>query len=129
MRTCLAAAVVLIATAAHAADPGCMLIPLTCSGFEPNWSFALNGTTLRFTDPENPAWQTRPLVVRACARPTPSGFKISAGAPLYLDAAVRVARCLEPSGQPRPLSISISYRQGAGGPTPRPVSGNGYCWR
>lgn len=130
LRIALAVCFATIATLAQAADYACMPIRLTCSGFEPNWRFVLAGNTLRFTDPENPGWETRPLVLRACAQPQRAGFAISASAPLDLNATVRRARCTEPSGRPRPLSISISYRQGAGGgANPAQVSGNGCCWR
>lgn len=130
MKLPLAAAFALFATVAQAADHACMPIKLTCSGFEPNWRFVLANNTLRFTDPENPGWETRPLVVRACAQPQRAGFAISAGAPLDMNATVRRARCIEPSGRRRALSISISYKQGAGGgANPAQVSGNGCCWR
>lgn len=130
MKLALAAAFALFATVAQAADLACMPIKLTCSGFEPNWRFVLAGNTLRFTDPENPGWETRPLVLAACAQPQGTGYAISTGAPLDMNATVRRARCTEPSGRPRALSISISYKQGAGGgANPAQVSGNGCCWR
>jgi hypothetical protein len=128
MRIPLAAAFAMLATIAHAADR-CMPVKLTCSGFEPNWRFVLSGTVLRFTDPENPNGGNPPLVLRACAQPQGPGYEISAGAPLDLTATVKRARCTEPSGRPRPYSISISYKQGASGGTPMQVQGTGCCWR
>ena len=56
--------------AARAADIYCVPIQIKCDGFEPNWNFALTtDNTLKFTDPENPDWQTKPLIIEACARP------------------------------------------------------------
>ena len=127
MRLALAAAFALFATAAHAAD-ACIPVKFTCGGFEPNWSLRLPGNnTVRFTDPENPNWQTQPLVLPACAHASGNGYTVTAGAPLNLNATISKQKCTEPSGQKRNWSISISYVQGAAGGTPRPVSGTGCC--
>jgi uncharacterized membrane protein len=115
--------------AAAGADLPCKPIRLKCSGFEPNWSFRLlaNGT-IRFSDPENPNWQTTPLVLPACAmRLAGQMISISAGAPLDLTATVTPQACTEPSGTTRPYSISISYKQGALGSNPMQVTGTGCC--
>ena len=77
-------------TAAVAADLACEPIEITCSGFEPNWRFSLaNDGKLSFTDPENPGWETKPLVVKACGARLPNGdIELTAGAPLNLDASI-----------------------------------------
>ena len=125
----LVAAFIGVPLAASAADLPCDKVKLQCSGFEPNWAFTLPGNgTIRFTDPENPNYQTAPIVIAVCANRLP-GQKISiaAGAPLSLSATVTPQQCTEPSGQLRPLSISISFKQGAQTGTPRQVSGTGCC--
>ncbi len=116
--------------AARAADIYCEPIRLNCGGFEPNWNFALTrDNTLKFTDPENPNWQTRPLTIDACARRAGSGYSIEAGAPLDMSAQVRRERCVEPNDRVRDYSISIRFNQGAETSSPRSVSGTGCCWR
>ena len=116
--------------AARAADIYCVPIQLKCGGFEPNWNFDLTSdNTLKFTDPENPDWQTRPLTVEACARPARNGYTIRTGGPLNLSARVRRERCVEPNDQVRNYSVSATFRQGAEGSNPRTVSGTGCCWR
>jgi hypothetical protein len=129
----LSAAVVLttaVPPAAPAADIYCVPLKLTCAGFEPNWKFELaTDNRLNFTDPENPDWQTRPLTVEACARPARNGYIITAGAPLELSARVTRARCVEPNDQVREYSVSITFKQGAAGSSPRTVNGTGCCWR
>jgi uncharacterized membrane protein len=126
----LAAALAAIATAAPAADHACVPVKLTCGGSEPFWSFRLPGNnTVRFSDPANPNWQKQPLVLPACAHPDGSGYVITAGAPLNLNATVRKQRCVEENDRVRRYSISISYVQGADGGTQTQVSGPGCCWR
>jgi hypothetical protein len=120
------------AVPARAADLLCEPIRLTCSGFEPNWLFELPGDgTIRFTDPENPDWQERPLVVSVCSRRLASGvIDIDAAAPLNLTATVRAEQCIEPNEEVQPFSIEASFVQGAaGGMSPGMVSGVGCCWR
>lgn len=120
------------AAPAAAADLGCEPIRLTCSGFEPNWMLELPGDgTVRFTDPENPDWEVRPLVVSACARSNAAGtISIHSGAPLNLAATVRHEQCVEPNEEVRPFSIEASFVQGvAGGASPAQVSGVGCCWQ
>ena len=128
----LAAFVASAAGPARAADLDCEPIRLTCSGFEPNWRFELPGDgTIRFTDPENPDWETRPLVVSACARRLATGvIDIVSAAPLNLSATVRQEQCIEPNEEVQPFSIDISFVQGAGGGmSPTQVSGPGCCWQ
>ena len=129
----LSAASVLIAVsppAARAADIYCVPLQLTCGGFEPNWNFDLaRDNTLKFTDPENPDWQTRPVTVDACARRAGSGYSIEAGAPLDMSAQVKRERCVEPNDQVRDYSISIRFNQGAETGASHHVSGTGCCWR
>jgi uncharacterized membrane protein len=130
LRMLLAAGLAMIATAAQAADHACVPVKLTWAGSEPFWSFRLPGNnTVRFSDPANPNWLTQPLVLPACAHPDGTGYVITAGAPLNLNATVRKQRCVEESERVRRYSISISYRQGASGGTPMQVSGPGCCWR
>lgn len=115
---------------AAAAEVYCTPVKLSCGGFEPNWNFDLaQDGTMKFTDPENPDWQTKPLTVKACARVATKGFTIEAGAPLDLSANVIHKRCVEPNDKVRPYSISITFKQGAAGNTPRTVSGTGCCWK
>lgn len=124
------AAFIGVPLAASAADIPCKKIKLTCSGFEPNWAFTLPGNgTIKFTDPQNPNYQTAPIVIAACAHPLPGNqISITAGAPLVLSATVQTQTCTQPSGQTRPFSIAISYKQGAQSNAPMQISGNGCCW-
>jgi len=116
--------------AARAADLYCEPVQIKCGGFEPNWNFELTtNNTLKFTDPENPNWQTRPLTIDACARRAGNGYTIEAGSPLDLSARVKRERCVEPNDQVRDYSISIRFNQGAETGSPRAVSGTGCCWR
>ncbi|HEX2257899.1 MAG TPA: hypothetical protein VHG92_14605 [Afifellaceae bacterium] len=119
-------------TAERAADLDCQPIRLTCSGFEPNWLFDLRGDgTIRFTDPENPDWESRPLTASVCARQLSSGtIEIVSAAPLNLSSIVRAEQCIEPNEEVRPFSIDASFVQGAaGGANPAQVSGVGCCWQ
>lgn len=117
---------------ARAADLDCEPIRLTCSGFEPNWLFELPGDgTVRFTDPENPDWQERPLVVSVCARRISADrIDIDSGPPLNLSAVVRHEQCVEPNDEVRPFSVKARFVQGAaGGASPGQVFGVGCCWQ
>jgi len=126
----LAAAVVAVAfgSPAFAKDIPCESKPirLQCRGFEPNWSFQIANTALRFVDAENP----KPIVIRACATQPPlfQPMTITTGAPLFLTAHITHQPCFEPSGQMRPYLASVTYRQGALTPHPMQVSGTGCCW-
>ena len=117
---------------APAADLDCdNTVKLTCSGFEPNWQFTLPGNgTVEFVDPENPNAAVTPLVVKACVNPIgKDAYRILAGAPLQLEATVTPQSCTEPNDAVKPLTISISFRQGAQGQSPTQVSGPGCCSR
>ena len=117
-------------TPVMAADLACEPIEITCSGFEPNWRFSLaNDGKLSFTDPENPGWETKPLVVKACGARLPNGdIELTAGAPLDLDASITSEHCVEPDDTERPYSVDIKFTQGAGGGAdPRSVTGTGCC--
>lgn len=116
---------------ASAGDTACQPISLKCAGFEPNWHFEFRGRSkLLFTDPENPGWQSSPLVVSACARTGAGGeVRISAGAPLDLTARVNENACTAPNEDVHPFEISIRFRQGAETSPGRLVNGTGCCWR
>lgn len=119
-------------TPVAAADLGCEPVRLTCGGFEPNWQAELPGDgTIRFTDPENPDWQERPLVVSVCARQMSTGtIEIDSAAPLNFSATVHHEQCVEPNDEVRPFSVEASFIQGAGGgASPGLVSGVGCCWQ
>jgi hypothetical protein len=136
LRVLLAASLAMTATAALAADLGCARIRLTCASFEPSWRFTMSGNgTIRLFDPENPNDPAnpgipKPIVTPVCAIPT-SGNQISitTGAPLSLTATVTQQACNDASGQPKPRTITYSYRQGAlvnaSGPL---LSGTACCW-
>ena len=121
-----------VTSAARAADL-CRDIRLQCNGFEPNWQFtlALDGEgdqVVSFTDPENPDWQTAPLVVEACAlQDSPTLILIVTPAPLELDARVRTETCVEPNDEVRPYSVDVRFNQGAQTSTPNRISGTGCC--
>ncbi len=121
-----------VSTVAGAADI-CRDIRLQCDGFEPNWQFTLGldgegDQVVRFTDPENPDWQTAPLIVEACAlQVSASEIHITSPGPLELDARVRTESCVEPNDEVRPYSIQASFNQGAQTSSPRRVSGPGCC--
>jgi hypothetical protein len=129
----LSAAFVIVAVAppaARAADLYCEPIQIKCGGFEPNWSFELTtDNALKFTDPENPNWETKPVTVDACARRAGNGYTIEAGSLLDMSAQVKRERCVEPNDQVRDYSLSIRFNQGAETSSPRAVSGTGCCWR
>ena len=116
---------------ASAADLPCQQIQLRCRGFEPSWSFVMSGNgTIRFTDPENPNWQTAPIVIQVCAHHQPGQrIGITAGPPLSLSATVKPQQCTEASGNVRPFFIDISYIQGAQTNMAHQASGNGCCWQ
>ena len=121
----------LLSGGASAADAACVPISVKCAGFEPNWHFEfLSRSRLVFTDPENPDWQSRPLVVSACARAGAGGqVEISTGAPLDLTARIKENSCIAPNDDVHPFEISIRFRQGAKTSTGRLVKGTGCCWR
>ena len=136
LRMLLAAGLAMAASAASAADLKCPRIVLKCGSFEPSWSFTMSGNgTIRLLDPENPNDPTnpgipKPLVVPVCAIPVAGNkINITTGAPLSLTATVTQQTCNDASGQPRPQTITYTYRQGAlvnaSGPL---LSGTACCW-
>ena len=120
------------APAAFAADL-CRDVALQCDGFEPNWQFNVGmdsegDQVLSFTDPENPDWQTRPLIVEACVQAiSPDELHITSAGPLELDARLISETCVEPDDEVRPISIKASFNQGAETSNPNRVSGTGCC--
>jgi hypothetical protein len=120
------------APAAFAADL-CRDVALQCGGFEPNWNFTVGmddegDQVLSFTDPENPDWQTAPLVVEACVLAiSPDELRITSAGPLDLDAQLLSETCVEPNDEEQPISIKASFNQGAQTSSPNQVSGTGCC--
>lgn len=113
--------------AAHAADAPCAETRLLCSGFEPNWQFTLEGTTITFLDPENPNGLDDPLVLPACAMTVSAArTQVTAGAPLDLEADVVAESCIQPNEEVWPFSIDATFNQGAPATLGR-VSGTGCC--
>ena len=121
-----------VAPTAFAADL-CRDVALHCDGFEPSWQFTLGmdsegDQVLSFTDPENPDWQSAPLVVEVCVLAiSPDELHITSAGPLELDAQLISETCVEPNDEVRPISVKASYNQGAGTSTPNRVSGTGCC--
>ncbi len=121
-----------LAPPANGADL-CRDIALQCDGFEPNWQFTLGldsggDPLVSFIDPENPDWQSDPLVVAACAiQDSASQILIVTPAPLELDARVRSENCVQPNDEVRPYSVQVRFNQGAQTGSPRRISGTGCC--
>ncbi len=127
-------AILLSAGRAPAADL-CLDMRLRCNGFEPNWQFttgrdAAGNTIVRFVDPENPNWQTQPLVIRSCLlQGSPNDFEISTAEPLGLLGNITEQTCIEPNGDRAGFSINATFNQGALTSSPREVGGTGCCRR
>ena len=121
-----------VAPTAFAADL-CRDVSLHCDGFEPSWQFTVGmdsegDQVLSFTDPENPDWQSAPLVVEACVLAiSPDELHITSSGPLDLDAQLISENCVEPNDEVRPISIKASFNQGAQTSSPRRLSGTGCC--
>ena len=121
-----------VAPTAFAADL-CRDVSLHCDGFEPSWQFTVGmdsegDQVLSFTDPENPDWQSAPLVVEACVLAiSPDELHITSSGPLDLDAQLISENCVEPNDEVRPISIKASFNQGAQTSSPNRVSGTGCC--
>src|SRR3712207_946880 len=129
----LTIALALAASPAPAADL-CVDLALTCNGFEPNWQFTFdpddNGGTVSFTDPENPNWETEPLVAEGCLlQGSPNDYELNSDAPLSLQASITEQTCVEPSGETSGFSVSATFNQGALTSTPNRVTGTGCCVR
>ncbi|WP_026379557.1 hypothetical protein [Afifella pfennigii] len=128
------AAGALPAAGALAAD-ACLDIRFQCSGFEPNWQFttSLDGAgnqVVTFVDPENPNWQTAPIVVDACVlQGSPNDFEVTTGGPLDLIASIVGQSCVEPNDEVTDFSVTASFNQGAETASPNPVTGTGCCVR
>jgi len=129
-----ALALALAATAAPAADL-CVNLPLRCSGFEPNWQFTIvsqdgGNDIVRFTDPENPDWETKPLSVPGCVlQGSPNDYELTTDAPLSLEASITEQSCVEPNDEVSGFSISATFNQGALTGAPNRVTGTGCCRR
>lgn len=134
------AAVILISTGAltaaalpcRAADL-CLGQAFKCSGFEPNWQFTTapagaGQTSVSFVDPENPNWQSEPLVVDGCLlQGSPNDFELTTDAPLSLVASIVGQRCVEPNDDTTDFSVTVTYIQGALSDHPMQVQGTGCC--
>ncbi len=120
------------APGAQAADL-CRDVNLHCRGFEPSWQFTLGmdeegDQVLSFADPENPDWQTAPLIVEACAQAiSPEELHVTSAGPLDLDARLISETCVEPNDEERPISIEATFNQGAQTSSPNRVTGPGCC--
>jgi len=120
------------APAAFAADL-CRDVNLHCRGFEPNWQFTVGmdeegDQVVSFADPENPDWQSAPLIVEACVLAiSPEEIHVTSAGPLDLDAQLISETCVEPDDGVRPISIKARFNQGAGTSNPNRVSGTGCC--
>lgn len=123
-----------VSSQASAADL-CLHMPIQCNGFEPNWQFTTSQdpsgeTFISFIDPENPNWQTEPLVIESCIlQGSPNDFEINTGAPLSLSASITEQNCVEPNEEVFDFSINATFNQGAQTPNPNLVNGTGCCKR
>jgi hypothetical protein len=121
-----------VSTVAGAADL-CRDIALQCDGFEPNWQLTLGmdsegDQVVSFIDPENPDWQSDPLIVAACAfQDSASHIFFVTPAPLELNARVRSETCVEPNDEVRPFAVEVRFNQGAQTGNARRISGSGCC--
>ena len=122
------------AGSAQAADL-CLDMALQCNGFEPNWQFVTDvdaggNTVIRFTDPENPNWQTEPLVIESCLlQGSPNDFELSTPEPLSLIASIVEQSCVEPNEDVLGFSVTATFNQGALTANPNRVDGMGCCKR
>ena len=119
---------------ARAADL-CLDMPVQCNGFEPSWQFTTDadgggGTTIRFIDPENPDWETEPLIIESCMlQGSPNDFELSTPEPLSLVASIVEQSCVEPNGDAADFAVTATFNQGALTPNPNRVDGTGCCKR
>ena len=111
----------------------CASTKFKCNGFEPNWQFvtatdAGGGTVVEFTDPENPDWETTPLIAQGCLlQGSPNDFELITEAPLSLTANIVGQSCTEPNEDVTDFSVTVTFRQGALSDHPAEVSGTGCC--
>ncbi len=126
------AGLVMGGASAGAADL-CLDVKLRCDGFEPSWQLftaAKNsgGTVVRFTDPENPNWESEPLVVESCLlQGSPNDFELTTDAPLSLIANLVGQSCTMPNDEKTDFSVTVTYVQGALSDHPATVQGTGCC--
>jgi hypothetical protein len=139
MRRCPLLAVAL-AIAASGSAPAlgadlCVGLRLLCDGSEPNWQFTTSvnlagRTVVLFTDPENPGWETRPLVVDGCLlQGSPKDYELTAAPPLSLVASITEQSCTLPNDEAADFSVSVRFVQGALGGNPAEATGPGCCIR
>ncbi len=112
----------------------CLDLKFRCDGFEPSWQLFTDvvadggDTVVRFTDPENPNWETGPLIVNSCLlQGSPNDFELSTEAPLSLIANIVGQTCVEPNDEETDFSVTVTFVQGALGADPRRVEGVGCC--
>ncbi len=126
------AAGVVIGAPAGAADL-CLGLKFKCDGFEPSWEF-ITGTdsagakVVTFIDPENPNWESEPLVVDDCVlQGSPNDFEVTSDAPLSLIANIVGQGCTKPNDEQTNFSVTVTYTQGALSSHPMTVQGTGCC--
>jgi hypothetical protein len=111
----------------------CLDTVFRCNGFEPNWQFTTTrddagNPVVSFVDPENPDWQTEPLVVRSCLlQGSPNDFEVTTDEPLSLVANIVGQSCTEPNDDVTDFSVTVTFNQGAQTPAPNRVEGTGCC--
>ncbi|MGH6925247.1 MAG: hypothetical protein ACRED5_16060 [Propylenella sp.] len=129
----VAAAGLAIGAASTQAADLCFSLKFRCDGFEPNWQLftdadAEGRTIVRFTDPENPSWETEPLVVDGCLlQGSPNDFELTTDAPLSLVASIVGQSCTQPNGDLTDFSVTVTFIQGALSDHPAQVEGTGCC--
>jgi hypothetical protein len=127
-----AATVAASLSAARSADL-CLDTAFRCNGFEPNWQFTATeddtgSPVVSFTDPENPDWQSAPLVVGGRVRQgSPNDFEVTTDEPLSLVANIVGQSCTEPNEEVTDFSVTVTFNQGAQTPAPNRVEGTGCC--
>ena len=120
------------AASAQAADL-CLELKFKCDGFEPNWQLFTDvdgegDTVVRFTDPENPNWETEPLIVDSCLlQGSPNDFELTTEAPLSFIANIVGQSCTQPNGDLTDFSVTVTFVQGALSDHPAQVEGTGCC--
>ena len=121
----------LVSVSAHATDL-CSEVRFKCDGFEPNWQFTTANeagrTSVSFIDPENPNWETEPLVVDGCLlQGSPNDFELMTGAPLSLTANIVGQSCIKPNEEETDFSVTVRFVQGAVSDHAAEVEGTGCC--
>ena len=85
-------------------------------------------TSVSFTDPENPNWETEPLVVSGCLlQGSPNDFELTTDAPLSLSANIVGQSCVKPNEEQTGFSVTVTFVQGALSDHPAQVEGTGCC--